>query len=176
MWQVEDWFWQDTSLSSCFCWRQSGKGKKLFFLPLPPPKIIETVYVYHFQGSLTFSALGELKHLFHDTGPITYSCLSCPICKMCRAPPCFASTNHHDPSLDSQVRRGKYHSAKSRRYETMKTRTKCHGSLTSQHWTDLAQNAAHPTLHFCLVQPSGCQTAADITMGRSLNQSIFKAL
>lgn len=76
-----------------------------------------------------------------------------PIGKMCRAPPCFASTDYHDSSLEIQARRDKYRSAKSRCYKTMKTRTKCPGSLTSQHWTDSAQNAAHPALHFYLVQP-----------------------
>lgn len=99
-----------------------------------------------------------------------------PICKMCRAPPCFASINHRDPSLDIQVKRDKYHSAKSRHHETVETRTRWHGSLTSQHRTELAQNTAHSTLHFYLVQPSGCHTTADITTGRTLNQSIFKVL
>lgn len=99
-----------------------------------------------------------------------------PICKMCRAPPCFASINHRDPSLDIQVKRHKYHSAKSRHHETVETRTRWHRSLTSQHRTELAQNTAQSTLHFYLVQPSGCHTAADITTGRTLNQSIFKVL
>lgn len=153
MWQVEDWFWQDTSLSSCFCWRPSGKGKKLsyFFISLSPPvqKMIETLCVCHFQGRQPCSQwLGRAETPLSWPWTRHLVMPQLPMCKSCKAALCFASTKYQDPFLDIQVRRDKNHSAQSRHYEAMKIRTKCYSTFTSQQWTHLDQNPAHPTSHF----------------------------
>ena len=129
MWQMEDWFPQDTSLPSCFWWTPSGKGKKLSFFFFFPLKNHTNSLCLQCPRQPCNQCLrrAETPLSWHRSHHLLIPQL--PTCQVCRTPPYFASTNHCDPSLDTGARRDKYHSAKSRHYKNKnKINTKNNGN------------------------------------------------